>query len=722
MKSKFVKSLLLVYFLLFYHYKYFAFEKNAFLDSLITLTNSNAADTQKISAYIKLVGKVLYHNNKQALEFSKKAFKIARSINSKVGMGNALIKLGDTYYSMGEFSHAKSCFENAQQIAEKEKFKLMLSNAFSGLGLVNLSQSNHPKALEYFFKALRINEEINYDEGILINMGNIGIVYTEEKNYTKAIEYYTNVLVMAESIGNIRLKMNQYVNIGTVYAEQSTNIKSVTEKNKILQKALEYYEKALEITKETNDKNIEAAVLLNVASVFSEQYNLTTIPKEKKKLKENALKYFSLMLDVCKDLGNKYYEAITIGNLGALYLHSGEYLKAEQYLKKALEISNELNVLGLLRDQEHYFYLLYDTTKQYKLALDHYKKFIALKDSIVNEENSKKNIQQQMQYDFDKKEALAKEENKRKIEILKEKEKRQSMFIYASIGGLLFLTIIAFLIFKNLKISRSQNKIIRAKNKDILDSITYAKRIQEAILPSNKTIQELLPNHFIFYKPKDIVAGDFYWIEKLNERIYFAAADCTGHGVPGAMVSVVCSNALSKALLEEKNENPGNLLSRTREIVIEKLSKNNEDVLDGMDISLASILINKHNESENRKIVLEWAGANNPLWVIRNKNKELLEIKPNKQPIGKVDNPLPFTTHTIELQKKDIVYLFTDGLQDQFGGEKGKKFKSSKLKSLLLSIQNQTMAKQKELIHTSFETWKGKLEQIDDVCIIGIQV
>ncbi|NUM49785.1 MAG: tetratricopeptide repeat protein [Flavobacteriales bacterium] len=722
MKSQFVKALILVHFLLFYHYRYFAFERNAYLDSLITLTNSDATDTQKLNVYIKLASTLLNNNNKQSLEYGKKAFKIARSINSKKGMSDALNGLGNVYYALGEFVYAKSCFENAQLIAEKENFKLVLANAYSGLGLVYLTQSLYPKALEYFFNALRINEEINNDQGILNNMGNIGIVYNEEKNYTKAIEYYTNVLVMAESTGNTRLKMNQYTNIGTAYAEQSTNTKGLAEKNSMLQKALDFYEKALASATEVKEKNTEALVLLNMASLFSEKYNLTTNPKERKELKENALKYFFLMIDVSKELGNKYYEAITVGNLGSLYLNSGEYLKAEQYLKKALVISNELNALSLLRDQEQYLYLLYDTTKQYKLALKHYKNFISLRDRILNEENSQKSMLQQMQYDFDKKDALAKEENKRKIEILKEKGKRQTIFIYASVGGLLFLTVIAFLVFKNLKISRSQNKIIRAKNKDILDSITYAKRIQEAILPSNKTIQEFLTNYFILYKPKDIVAGDFYWIEKLNQRIYIAAADCTGHGVPGAMVSVVCSNALSKALLEEKNENPGDLLFRTREIVVEKLSKNNEDVLDGMDISLASILINEHNESENRKIVLEWAGANNPLWVIRNKNKDLLEIKPNKQPIGKVDNPLPFITHTIELQKGDSIYLFTDGLQDQFGGEKGKKFKSSKLKSLLLSIQNQTMDEQKELIDTSFETWKGKLEQIDDVCIIGIKI
>ncbi|MFN3342765.1 MAG: PP2C family protein-serine/threonine phosphatase [Flavobacteriales bacterium] len=275
-----------------------------------------------------------------------------------------------------------------------------------------------------------------------------------------------------------------------------------------------------------------------------------------------------------------------------------------------------------------------------------------------------------------------------------------------------------------------QKELIEEKQKEILDSITYAKRIQEAILPSRYSLVDNLKDGFVLYKPKDIVAGDFYWLESYapggasvskgilegNRLVYVAAADCTGHGVPGAMVSVICSNALSKTLLEEGITEPGRMLDRTRELVVEKLSKSGEEVKDGMDISLLRL---DHNHN-----VALWSGANNPLWIFRNNDTfgyELLEIKPDKQPIGKYADPKPFTTHIIELKKGDTLYLFTDGFQDQFGGEKGKKLKAAKLKELLLGIQYLDMDAQKQKLESEFETWRGDLEQNDDVCLIGVR-
>ncbi|MBI3517816.1 MAG: SpoIIE family protein phosphatase [Bacteroidetes bacterium] len=260
---------------------------------------------------------------------------------------------------------------------------------------------------------------------------------------------------------------------------------------------------------------------------------------------------------------------------------------------------------------------------------------------------------------------------------------------------------------------------VEEKQKEITDSINYAKRIQEAILPSFDFIKTHLPNSFIYYQPKDIVAGDFYWAEKVGKDFFIAAADCTGHGVPGALVSVVCCNALNRTVNEFKLTDPGKILDKTRELVLESFSKNGGDIKDGMDISLISI-----NET-----TVKWAGANNPLWYIKSsvsssgfENKEPVEIKASKQPIGKTDNPEPFTTHTIELQKGDSLYLFTDGFADQFGGPKGKKFKYKQLEDLLVSSKNLSINEQHLVLKKALNSWKGNLEQVDDICIIGIRV
>ena len=243
-----------------------------------------------------------------------------------------------------------------------------------------------------------------------------------------------------------------------------------------------------------------------------------------------------------------------------------------------------------------------------------------------------------------------------------------------------------------------------------MDSITYAKRIQSAILPSAKRVSEHLNEHFILYKPKDVVAGDFYWLEQTHNTVLFAAADCTGHGVPGAMVSVVCHNALNRSVREHGLTDPGEILTKTREIVVQEFAKSEEDVKDGMDIALCALEGNK----------LHYAGANNPLWIIR--KGEIIETKANKQPIGQFDNPVPYTTHPFELEKGDTIYIFSDGYMDQFGGEKGKKFTIKAFRELILSIQDKSMDAQKRIIDEAFETWKGALEQVDDVCVLGVRV
>lgn len=310
----------------------------------------------------------------------------------------------------------------------------------------------------------------------------------------------------------------------------------------------------------------------------------------------------------------------------------------------------------------------------------------------------------------------------------------------AIIAVLVVLLIAAILIPYSRKILREddlqkkrqmrQKQIIEQSHREIRDSISYAKRIQSAILPPSKVVMKYLERSFILYKPKDIVAGDFYWMEytqssKSNNLILVASCDCTGHGVPGAMVSVICNNALNRSVREFKLTDPGQILSKTREIVIKEFEKSDDDVQDGMDISLAVLDI----DESNKKYAIKWAGANNPLWIARKDQDFIEEIKPDKQPIGKYDRITDFKTHELDLNQGDTIYLFTDGFQDQFGGATkeqrdngGKKYKPARFKRLLVSIKELPMEQQKEAIDKTFKDWKGSLEQVDDICIIGIQM
>ncbi|NOZ47009.1 MAG: SpoIIE family protein phosphatase [Chlorobi bacterium] len=256
------------------------------------------------------------------------------------------------------------------------------------------------------------------------------------------------------------------------------------------------------------------------------------------------------------------------------------------------------------------------------------------------------------------------------------------------------------------------NTILDKKNKEILASITYAQRIQQAILPPDKLIQKLIPQNFVLFKPKDIVSGDFYWFEKVNNLIYFAAVDCTGHGVPGALVSIVGYNGLNQALKEFKLEKPSEILDKLNELVEQTFIKSEFEVKDGMDIALCCI------DLENYK--LSYVGAHNPLYIVH--NSCLTEIKADRQPIGKYQNRFPFKNHVVDLEKNDCCYIFSDGFADQFGGEKNRKFKYKALKQLLIDNSQKLMKEQKEILNQTFEAWKGNYEQIDDVLIIGIKV
>lgn len=299
---------------------------------------------------------------------------------------------------------------------------------------------------------------------------------------------------------------------------------------------------------------------------------------------------------------------------------------------------------------------------------------------------------------------------------------------YVLFAGIGLLVIVGFFVYRGYSIKKkdariiaqqkeeveNQKHLVEEKNKEITDSINYAKRIQEAILPSTAVMNNLLPSSFILYLPKDIVAGDFYWIEEIGDKIIFAVADCTGHGVPGAMVSVVCHNALTRAVNEFKLSDPGEILDKTRELVTDTFDSHSTiaTIRDGMDIGLC--VLDRTNN------VLRFAGANNGLYLVR--NNDLTEIKADKQPIGMYADEAPFRTQTIDLLANDLLYLYTDGYADQFGGEAGKKLKYKTLKEILLRNSLRTMTQQHDLLNKAFQDWKGNLEQIDDVCIMGVRI
>ena len=620
------------------------------------------------------------------------------------GDEHRLDALGNYIWDVHLFDNSDSAFFYIELFVEKAEEINSTKQIIKGYNLMGIAydfRGNIAKAIDYYTRSLTLSEEIKDNVGIAMASNNIGLIYAQQENFEEAIAYYEKSAALKKEIKDSTGLVKSYNNIGLSYVGLNE-----------YDLALDYYQKGLSLSEKINKPSEIAMVLHNLGILYY-------LKKDFQKAKAFLLR----ALDYEELLNSKYGISIALVNLSLVYNEEGDFEKAIQLGEKGLALAKEVEGIEEIRNGAKALWDIYKKQSRFKEALTMHELYVTVRDSILREDNKREILQAEFQYKFDKEQALKKAEHDAELEkqelLAASDKKRQNVIIYSTSGGLILVIIFSLLIYNRFKDTQKKNKIIQhqkevveGKNREITDSINYAKRIQNAILPPPKLVKEYIPDSFILYKPKDVVAGDFYWMEQKDDKILFAAADCTGHGVPGAMVSVICNNGLNRSVREYNLIDPGKILDKTRDVVISEFEKSEEEVKDGMDISLCALDFNNQ--------ILHWAGANNPLWIIR--NGEILETKSDKQPIGVVDNPQPFTTHKIELQKGDVIYVFTDGFQDQFGGEYGKKFKPTNFKNLLLSICSEPMAKQLEIIDKTFENWKGELEQLDDVCVIGVRL
>lgn len=422
--------------------------------------------------------------------------------------------------------------------------------------------------------------------------------------------------------------------------------------------ALEYFLKSLKHIEGKSNPVMESKNYSDIGNYYLQTNKL-----------EKALDFQVKSMEIRRKMNQTRALISNYIELSEIYLKLNDSNKALDNAIQAETLAEEHKIISQIYQTQYLLSRIYEKRGEFKSSLDHYKKYHSTKDQVTGQENARKIKQINMNHEMET--------------VQKEKE-----------------------------IFELRNVFLKEALNEIEASVRYAKGLQEAILPSQVFINNYLPHNFIYYKPKDIVAGDFYWAEKLDDLFFVAAADSTGHGVPGAIVSVVCSNALNRTIKEFKVRETCEILNKARELVIETFEKSSNIVKDGMDISLLCIDLKNKN--------INWSGANNPLWYIQ--NNELKVIKADKQPIGKTDYPKSFTTHQIEYKENTIFYLFTDGLADQFGGPQGKKFKYKQFEELIFSIKDKPLNEQSDCINRCFEDWKGKLEQVDDVCVIGIKI
>ena len=691
-------------------------------------------------------------NPKKAIRYFQNAITLFSESNKDSNeVAKTYLKFLEYLYNHSDYNKALKVGKKALLVLAKFKNDTLLAPLHKKIGLIYESDGIYEKALPHYLKSLDYYTKLNDQTGIASNLNNIGLIYYYQKNYKQALENFKRALPIVEKL-NFKFGIASVLtNIGNIYTAQNET-----------EKAKKTYERVLKIDKEINDKEGVAKTLNNLGLIYSSMNDYIT-----------ARSYFLKSIQFQKEIGNEQALAGIFENLSVSYerevkenrdkkgiSNETPYSPAEkEKFAKALKYLNKAKALALkykLQDVRLRIYneraYIYSELKNYKKAYGAMVDYDELRDSLQNEEMQKELGRMQAIYENDKKE---KEIALQHMQIQKNnlKIEKQQTFQQALIAFIALLTLLAFAILRsyyqkkkaNLLLAsqkqeiESQNEIItlhknelEEKNKDIMDSINYAKRIQTAILPPDNLVQYCFPESFIFYQPKDIVSGDFYWIDNVEHRRFAAAVDCTGHGVPGAFMSIVGYNALNLTLKNAHIYQPASILDNLNLILEETLrQKGKQDVRDGMDMSLIMY--------DTEKKELQYAGANNPLYIIRkkdipmiidgeekepnisNEHLNLYEIKATKQPIGAYDDKKPFENHIIKILDNDTIYMFSDGFADQFGGKDGKKYKYKPFKRLLLEHYPSTIKQQLSTLTTDFNEWKGELEQIDDVCVIGIK-
>jgi serine phosphatase RsbU (regulator of sigma subunit)/Tfp pilus assembly protein PilF len=681
--------------------------QNSRIDSLEKIIRTSK-DTTKIRALNLLTSEHLNNDLEKVLPLIIQARELAEKISDKKGIAHSLNALGILYKNQGKYMESIDCHIKALELGIELRDLDIQSKCFNNLGNDYEQKADYSLALEYYYKGLKANEKINNKRGIQGSFNNIGIIFHKQGNDAKALEYYFKALKISEEMGDERSQGLTLSNVASAYIILNE-----------YKKAGEVYKKALKLSEKARDSVSIASCLNNIGDLYLtlKQYVLA-----------NEYNFKALKINEARGYkrGISYNEI----NIGLTYAGLKKYDLAEKYLKESLQIAKEIGLREIIIMANSSLSDMYKEKGDYRQAYEYFKLSSGIKDSILNKENSSLVAEMSAKYQSEKNEKeielLKKNESIQHLESIRQKGdmNRQRIIRNSFITGFVLVLLLSFFILRSYRqkqkanvLLEEQKKVIQQKNKDITDSINYARRIQQAILPSKELVYRTLENSFILHKPKDIVSGDFYAFAEKKGKVLIAAVDCTGHGVPGAFMSMIGNDLLNQIIIEKGITSPGKILEYLHEGVRVALKQDVElgESRDGMDIAVCAI--------DQNTLEIEFAGALRNLYLVR-KGKQLIdETKGDRQSIGGTKEVHKgFTNHSLKLATGDTLYIFSDGYVDQFGGRYGKKFMSKQFKGLLLSIQDKTMKEQSEILENTIEKWRGPLEQVDDILVIGIRI
>ncbi|MFO7864747.1 MAG: tetratricopeptide repeat protein [Salinivirgaceae bacterium] len=673
-----------------------------------------SAITQKAKAYYFL------SNLEQAESNAKEGLIVNKQIQN-LEIEKALLNLlAATLKRRGEFDSALHYFDKALKIAQATRDTFGILSTYNNKANIHGDRGNYIKALDNYLLTLKTAEELKHEQAIAVTYNNIAVVYYTLNDYTETISYLLKSIEISKQNKDKHNIANTLNNIGELYLKQDS-----------MASALHFYMDASKYIRQIKDRLL-----------LTQNYHGKAMVYDKMHQPDSALHYHNRALKTAKELGAKQELAKAYIGMASHHQKKGNSTQASQYAQNAFDIAKDLGKVEIIRDAAEILHQTNARLVRHQSAYNYLKLFNKMNDSLLNADNTKEIIRIEMQYRHEK-EMQAREARERIKELEQQKELAKqkairNMFIVAFILVSLFIIQMirssrqkqranqllaeqkVEIEEKNEELTQLMSEVswqkdqIEASHTKITDSIRYAERIQTALFPLKDDLKLILPEHLIFYKPLEIVSGDFYWIEKIRHHILIAVADCTGHGVPGALMSMLGISFLNDIARQPEVTEPSQVLEKLRKRIKKSLHQTGDvrEARDGMDIAFVDI-----DTSNN---TLTYAGANNPMLIFR--NNEIIEFKPDKQPIAVYQREKPFVNKYFKLEKGDAVYLFTDGYRDQFGGEKEKKYGSPKFKKLLKETQQLPMDQQYQILKREIEKWmQNPINQIDDILIVGFR-
>jgi serine phosphatase RsbU (regulator of sigma subunit) len=611
-----------------------------------------------------------------------------------------------------------------REISDREGEAYSLSN----LGTIYDSKGDIYKALEFYFASIKIREKLDNKVSLAQSYNNIAVLYNHQNDLVNSVKYHFQSLKIRKEINDLQGVALAYNNIGSTYTHLIETSFKGKEKipDSLFSKSLDYFQKGYSYYKKDNDEHGMALALFNIGDHYMLQADcfFQKNPTKFDSLLKISEKLFSQSFKIFDQLNEKEWVANVYNGLANVYWRQKKINEAIKQGEKAMQLAQELGYPETIQNAANILKKIYQERHEPEKALAMSDLYHRMRDSVVNETNKKESLSKYFLYQSEKQQLLA-EANQEKMKLSYQAEtKQQRLVIYFVIGGLIILSVFGIFMYNRFKVTQKQNRIIHEQKrivehqkhiveesqKEVLDSINYAKRIQYALLANDDVLTQNLQSHFVLFKPKDIVSGNFYWATKHNNKFYLAVCDSTGHGVPGAFMSLLNIGFLSEAIKEKGIFEPHEIFNYVRQRLIESISK--EEQQDGMDGILLCI--------DERLDVITYAAAHNAPVLVR--DNTLIELPKDKMPVGKGERLADFNLQSVRVQKGDVLYLYTDGYADQFGGDKGKKFKYKTLNNLLLSINASTLPEQVETLNQTFNDWRDKLDQVDDVLIVGIKI